>query len=149
MSQSELARRVKVTQGAIAKIVSNNPGGSSHIHKIARELGTTPAYLTGETDDPDEDAPPPPPEPRIQYVTLPVALPTVRALTDAFEGVLLASPRMERRELARELAMRLPSVLRRAGDALPSQDMADDDDELEPAEVVPSEPPARRRASSR
>ncbi len=52
MSQSELARRVHVTQGAIAKIASANPGGSAHLHKIARELGTTPAYLTGETDDP-------------------------------------------------------------------------------------------------
>ena len=62
ISQSELARRVQVTQGAIAKIVSNNPGGSSHLHKIARELGTTPAYLTGETDDPAEGAVPAPTE---------------------------------------------------------------------------------------
>ena len=57
MTQSELARRVKVTQGAIAKIVSNNPGGSAHLHKIARELGTTAEYLTGETDDPEAGAP--------------------------------------------------------------------------------------------
>ncbi|BCA60226.1 S24 family peptidase [Sphingomonas sp. HMP6] len=52
LSQSKLARRVNVTQGAIAKIVSNNPGGSAHLHKIARALGTTSEYLTGETDDP-------------------------------------------------------------------------------------------------
>ncbi|MFA6125058.1 MAG: S24 family peptidase [Sphingomonas sp.] len=60
LSQSELARRVHVTQGAIAKIVSKNPGGSSHLHKIAQELGTTPAYLTGETDDPSAGAVPTP-----------------------------------------------------------------------------------------
>lgn len=52
LTQSELARRVKITQGAVAKIVSKNPGGSSHLHKIAQELGTTPDYLTGGTDDP-------------------------------------------------------------------------------------------------
>jgi phage repressor protein C with HTH and peptisase S24 domain len=62
ISQSELARRVSITQGAIAKIVSNNPGGSSHLHKIARELSTTPGYLTGETDDPSEGAVPAPTE---------------------------------------------------------------------------------------
>ncbi|WCM29211.1 helix-turn-helix domain-containing protein [Sphingomonas sp. QA11] len=60
LSQSELARRVQVTQGAIAKIVNSNPGGSSHLHKIARELGTTASYLTGETDDPAEGALPTP-----------------------------------------------------------------------------------------
>ena len=60
LSQSELARRIQVTQGAIAKIASSNPGGSSHLHKIARELGTTPAYLTGETDDPSAGALPVP-----------------------------------------------------------------------------------------
>ncbi|RSV12308.1 helix-turn-helix transcriptional regulator [Sphingomonas sp. ABOLF] len=56
LSQSALARAVGVTQGAIAKIVSSNPGGSSHLHKIARELGTSVAYLTGETDDRSEGA---------------------------------------------------------------------------------------------
>jgi phage repressor protein C with HTH and peptisase S24 domain len=60
LSQSELARRIQVTQGAIAKIVGSNPGGSSHLHKIARELGTTPAYLTGEIDDPSAGAVPAP-----------------------------------------------------------------------------------------
>lgn len=58
ISQTELARRVSVTQGAIAKIVSSNPSGSSHLHKIARELETTAEYLTGETDDPHSDAVP-------------------------------------------------------------------------------------------
>lgn len=56
LTQSELARRIGVTQGAIAKIASNNPNGSSFLHKLARELRTTPEYLTGETDDPDAGA---------------------------------------------------------------------------------------------
>lgn len=57
LSQSELARRLGVTQGAIAKIAKNNPNGSSFLHRLARELATTPAYLTAETDDPTSDAP--------------------------------------------------------------------------------------------
>ncbi|HEX8446256.1 MAG TPA: S24 family peptidase [Sphingomonas sp.] len=60
LSQSELARRVGVTQGAIAKIVSGISQGSSHLHRVARELETTPAYLTGETQDPSLGAAPAP-----------------------------------------------------------------------------------------
>ena len=57
MSQSELARRVSLTQGTIAGLITGRSRSSSHIHRIARELGTTPAYLSGETDDPTSDAP--------------------------------------------------------------------------------------------
>jgi hypothetical protein len=57
MSQSELARRLGPA-----------PADHQHAHqranaeleapsRIARELGTTPAYLSGETDDPTEGAP--------------------------------------------------------------------------------------------
>ena len=60
LTQSELARRVGITQGTIAKLANGSAYGSSHLHKIARELQTTPAYLSGEVDDPDEGAPPPP-----------------------------------------------------------------------------------------
>lgn len=55
-SQSSLAREVGVSQATIGKIVSGNSAGSSHLHKIARILQTTAAYLTGEVDDPAEDA---------------------------------------------------------------------------------------------
>lgn len=57
LSQAALARRVGVSQQAIARLASGEVQGSKHLHRIARELGTTPAYLTSETDDPLADAP--------------------------------------------------------------------------------------------
>lgn len=64
LSQSALAREVGVTQQTIGKVVSGQSANSSHLHKIARILQTTAAYLTGEVDDPAEDAfiPPSPAE---------------------------------------------------------------------------------------
>ena len=56
VSQTELARRVGVSQQAIGKLVSGESSTSRQLHKIARELATSPAYLMGETDDPDEGA---------------------------------------------------------------------------------------------
>ena len=57
LSQGELARRVGVKQPSIFKLIHDNKSGSRHLHRIACELGTTSAYLTGETDDPDSDLP--------------------------------------------------------------------------------------------
>lgn len=57
MSQAELARRVGLTQPTINGLVNGRATSSSHLHKIARELQTTAAYLTGETDDPDSEVP--------------------------------------------------------------------------------------------
>ena len=58
LSQAELARRVGVKQPSIYAIINKNKSGTRTLHKLARELGTTPAYLTGETDNPESDAPP-------------------------------------------------------------------------------------------
>jgi phage repressor protein C with HTH and peptisase S24 domain len=60
ISQSEMSRRVGITQSTIWKLLHEPKQGSKHIHVIARELGTTPAYLMGETDDPNEGALPVP-----------------------------------------------------------------------------------------
>lgn len=60
MSQAELGRRVGLTQPAIANLIHRNKAGTSHLHRIARELATSPAYLAGETDDPSEGALPAP-----------------------------------------------------------------------------------------
>lgn len=60
LSQAELARRVGMAQPSIFQLIKRGKKGSTKLHVIARELGTTPAYLSGETDDPHADAPPPP-----------------------------------------------------------------------------------------
>lgn len=51
MSQAELARRVGIKQPSINHLIKNGAQGSKHIHQIAQALQTTPAYLSGETDD--------------------------------------------------------------------------------------------------
>lgn len=51
MSQAELARRVGVSQPTINALVNGNNSGSKHLHRIAAELETSPAWLVGETDD--------------------------------------------------------------------------------------------------
>lgn len=55
-SQSALARDVGVSQPTIAALISGDSQGSKHLHKIARELETTVAFLLGETDDPEPGA---------------------------------------------------------------------------------------------
>lgn len=57
ISQSELARRVGVSQNAIWHLINKSKGGSVHLPKVARELGTTTDYLEGATDDPEANAP--------------------------------------------------------------------------------------------
>lgn len=57
LSQAELARRVGISQPAIYSLINSNKGGSRYLHRIARELHTTPEYLTGETEDPHGDIP--------------------------------------------------------------------------------------------
>jgi transcriptional regulator with XRE-family HTH domain len=57
LSQAALARRLKLSQGAINGLINGRASGSRYVHLIARELHTTPAYLTGETDDPESDSP--------------------------------------------------------------------------------------------
>ena len=52
LSQSELARRVGISQTAVYKLVSGQSQGSKYIHRIAQELAVSPAFLMGESDDP-------------------------------------------------------------------------------------------------
>jgi transcriptional regulator with XRE-family HTH domain len=121
ISQSELARRVGITQGTIAGLISGRSRSSTHLHKIARVLRTTPAYLEGETDDPDEGAPPPSPAPPYQAITLQVLLPGEAALAQMFEGLLMAMDRdLPLDEQARLLAQRLPTGLSQLRDLMPA-----------------------------
>jgi len=57
ITQAELARRVELKQPTINALIRGNSRSSTHLHKIARVLKTTPAYLAGETDDPSAEAP--------------------------------------------------------------------------------------------
>lgn len=52
LTQSELARRVGVKQPSIGRLLSGQTRSTSVLVEIARELGTTPGYLTGEIDHP-------------------------------------------------------------------------------------------------
>jgi phage repressor protein C with HTH and peptisase S24 domain len=54
ISQAELARRVGVSQPTINALVRGDNDTSKHLHRIAAELETSPAWLAGETED---DAP--------------------------------------------------------------------------------------------
>lgn len=56
LSQAELARRVGVSQPTIFKLIHENKSGSRVLHLVAKELETTPDYLSGETDDPEGEA---------------------------------------------------------------------------------------------
>ena len=57
ISQAELARLVGVAQPSIFKLLNGDSRTTRHLHRIARELRTTPAFLSGETDDPTSDQP--------------------------------------------------------------------------------------------
>lgn len=52
MSQAELARRTGLAQPTINNLINRNKVGTKYLHNIAAELQTTPAYLSGEVDDP-------------------------------------------------------------------------------------------------
>jgi transcriptional regulator with XRE-family HTH domain len=137
ISQSELARRVGVSQSAIHKLTSGGAYGSKHLHTIASELGTTPAYLEAKTDNPDENAPSPPPPPRVQFVTLQVALPSENALARMFEGLLRSMPdATPLDEQALLLAKRLPIGLSQLRDLLPESVSARPEPLREAAEAL-------------
>ncbi len=120
LSQSELARRVGVAQATIYKLISGASYGTKHLHVIARELGTTPAYLAGEIDDPDVGAPPPPP-PRPARIMLEVVLPPENALAKMFEALLRMMPDdADLDERALLLARRLPIGLSQLRDLIPA-----------------------------
>lgn len=54
ISGAELARRAGISSSMVGKLTRGEARGSVHIYEIARELGTTPAYLSGDSDDPED-----------------------------------------------------------------------------------------------
>ncbi|SEM73074.1 Helix-turn-helix [Sphingomonas gellani] len=135
-SQSALARRSGLSQATIGKLEAGISSGSSHLHRIARELGTTPEYLTGEINDPEVGAPPPLPSPMIQHLLMPVALPSEAALTEMYEAQLKALARLEGAELAHALAKRLPRALAR----LQGAELYEESDSAPEAREAPAPP---------
>lgn len=57
MTYAAIAREIGVQQPTISRLVKGQQQGTTHLHRLARVLRTTPAYLTGETDDPDAHEP--------------------------------------------------------------------------------------------
>lgn len=56
ISQAELARRIGMSQQAVGKLVHGQSRETPKLHQIAKQLRTTPDYLEGRVDDPEEDA---------------------------------------------------------------------------------------------
>lgn len=147
MSQSELARRVGLTQPAINSLIRGSSRSSAHLYKIARALMTTPEYLLGEIDDPDENAPPPPTE-FPQFVSMPVVMPCEAALIRMFQALLLPVPaEAPRDEIAQTLAETLPIALARLQGDLLRRGPAIAGDLLSPIGADHDEAPVRRQAS--
>lgn len=55
LSYSAVARELGVKQPTISRLVKGEQGSTARIDQLARIVSTTPAYLTGETDDPDTE----------------------------------------------------------------------------------------------
>ena len=53
LSQAELGRRVKLNQSTINGLIRGEQQSTTKLVQIARELRTSPEYLTGESNDPD------------------------------------------------------------------------------------------------
>lgn len=138
-----------MSQATIYKLLVGETYGSKYLHRIARELETTPAYLTGEIDDPDEGAPPPPAQPRLQLVMMPVSLPSEAALAEMYEGQLRAFARLEGAELARALAKRLPRALARLQAGALYEQTVDDPADSEAPPLPLEDHRAPRRAQRR
>lgn len=148
-SQAELARRVGMSQGAMNSLIRGRSRSSTHLHKIAYHLRTTPSYLTGDIDDPDEGAPSPIPAPRTQLVMMPVGMPSEEALADMYEGQLRVFAKLSGAELARALAKRLPRALARLQAAELFPDLDDQPDAPEDGSLQSIDRPATQRSQRR
>lgn len=109
-------------------------------------METTPAYLAGEIDDPSLSAPPPPKIGHM-HVLMRVELPSERALTSMFRGLIRGIDlSLSEDEIARLLAQRLPIGLAQLEDVLP--DPVEWPDRRETAAVERSVAKRRREPQS-
>lgn len=130
MSQADLARAVGVSQQTIWKLITGQSSGSRYLHQIARALGTTPDYLTRETDSPLMTASQSDPA-AIHFVDMKVALPSEAALTEMFRSLLALVPEEATRDVAAQiLAQRLPAGFAAIGPVVLDLDSDRDADTL-------------------
>jgi transcriptional regulator with XRE-family HTH domain len=55
MTQADLGRRAGIPQSTLNSILQRDTRSTPHLIKLAAALRTTPAYLLGETDDPESE----------------------------------------------------------------------------------------------
>ena len=119
--QSQLARDVGCTPGAINQIVNGGSRRSRFLPDIADVLGVSLRWLMGD-DVPRDPLVPRPPRPTTpaQVVMMGVMMPPERALARMFEALLAGiDPQIPRAEQALLLAQRLPIGLSQLRDLLP------------------------------
>lgn len=119
VSQAALARDVGISQPSVNYLVKSPNGarGSKHLRAIARRLAVSGDYLEGLTDDRTS---PPTGAPSSVHVTMRVELPSERALTAMFRGLVSGIDlTLPLDEIARLLARRLPIGLSQLEDVLP------------------------------
>lgn len=121
VSYSHVARELGVKQPTISRLVKGEQSSTARIDLLASILNTTPAYLTGETDDPSPDAVPEPSARSYQAITMQVLLPAEDVLTRMFEALLaMVDPAAPPEDQARSLAKNLPVGLSQLRDLLPA-----------------------------
>lgn len=121
LTQTAVANAIGVKPPSISRLVKGRHAQTRHIFALARAVRTTPEYLTGVVDDPDDNAPPAPPERPYQAIMMQVLLPAEEALTRMFEALLaMVDPAAPPEEQARSLARNLPVGLSQLRDLLPS-----------------------------
>lgn len=149
ISQAEVGRRADVRQSTINTLVNSNARTTPHLIRLARVLQTSPAYLMGETDDPDEGAPPPVPAPRTQVVMMPVGMPCEDALAEMYEAQLRVFAKLSGAELARALAKRLPKALALLQSAELYHDLDPQHDDAEGDQAQPLDRPLAQQTQHR
>lgn len=109
-SEGELARIADVSQQTINRLMTKPQAVCRSLPKIAAALGTSSDYLRGLTADPEPIEPSE--EQSVQHAMLAVALPGPVVVIREIEAMLAECRGRSQTETAREIARRLPDLLR-------------------------------------
>jgi len=148
VDQPALAGGIGVTQGTISLILLGKTRRSKHLPDIAAYLRVNLDWLMGRSDEMEPTAGTSRAIPiAARLFSLPVYLPSEAALEAAYSGLLRASRGMDEAELARELAKRLPTILRVAGEEAVAPLSVAFADQRDIAEAPGDARPVERQAS--